>query len=78
MKTVVKLAAVAFCETGCRPSAQFDGKGYFEVIGCDSGKRYRIHYRNSINVLEIDDAGRAKVGWCFVPNGQLVPGIRAK
>lgn len=24
--------------------AQFDAKRYFDVIGCDSGKRYRIHY----------------------------------
>ena len=23
--------------------AQFDAKRYFDVIGCDSGKRYRIH-----------------------------------
>jgi hypothetical protein len=27
-----------------------------------------------MNVHEIDGAGRAKVCWCFVPNGQLVAG----
>ena len=54
--------------------AQFDAKRYFDVIGCDSGKRYRIHYGTAINVHEIDDVGRPKVGWCFVPNGRLVAG----
>jgi hypothetical protein len=26
------------------------------------------------NVHELDEHGRAKAGWCFVPNQQLVPG----
>src|SRR5712671_1843964 len=52
--------------------AQFDAKRYFDVNGCDSGRRYRIHYGTAANVHEIDDAGWPKVGWCFVPNGQLV------
>lgn len=54
--------------------AQFDSVRYFDVIGCDSGKRYRIHYGTAINVHEIDDAGRTAVGWCFVPMGYLVAG----
>ena len=54
--------------------AQFDAKRYFDVIGCDSGKRYRIHYGSAANVHDIDDAGRPTVCWCFVPNGQLVAG----
>ena len=54
--------------------AQFEAKRYFDVIGCDSGKRYRIHYGTAMNVHEIDGAGRPKVCWCFVPNGQLVAG----
>jgi len=54
---------------------QFDDSGYFEVVGCDSGKRYRI-YHGIIppNVYEIDDAGRLKVGLCFMPLGRLVAG----
>jgi hypothetical protein len=48
-------------------------KGYFDVTGCDSGKRYRIHHGTSMNV-QIDDAGRPHVGWCFVPNTCLVAG----
>ena len=54
--------------------AQFDAKRYFDVIGCDSGKRYRIHYGTMSNVHEIDAAGCPKVGWCFVPAGHLVAG----
>jgi hypothetical protein len=54
--------------------AQFDAKRYFDVIGCDSGRRYRIHYGIMSNVYEIDAAGCPKVGWCFVPRGHLVAG----
>ena len=54
--------------------AQYDAHNYFEVIGCDSGKRYRIHYGVGTNVCELDDTGRIKAGWCFVPKGSLVAG----
>jgi hypothetical protein len=54
--------------------AQFDAEGYFDVVGCDSGKRYRIHHGTSMNVHEMDKAGHAKSGWCFVPNRRLVAG----
>ncbi|WFU46110.1 hypothetical protein QA640_43885 (plasmid) [Bradyrhizobium sp. CB82] len=54
---------------------QFDGSGYFDVVGCDSGKRYRIYHGIvSPNVYEIDDAGRPKMGLCFMPLGRLVAG----
>jgi len=53
---------------------QLDAKRYFDVIGCDSGKRYRIYYGIMSNVREIDAAGCPKVGWCFMPVGQLVAG----
>jgi hypothetical protein len=56
--------------------AQFDEKDYFEVVGCDSRRRYRIYnrmtHRDMTNVYEIDNAGRPKVGWCFLPDGRLV------
>ena len=54
--------------------AQFDAEGYFDVVGCDSGKRYRIHHGTSMNVHEMDDAGHSKLGWCFVPNRRLAAG----
>ncbi len=53
---------------------QLDDKGYFDVIGCHTGKRYRIHRGTASNVYEIDEEERVKMGWCFVPNGSLVAG----
>jgi hypothetical protein len=50
---------------------QFARKGYFEVVGSDSGKRYRIHAGASLNVCEIDERGRLQGGWCFMPIGVL-------
>ena len=54
--------------------AQFDTSKSFDVVGCDSGRRYRIHYGRVTNVHEIDDAGQPVTGWCFVPSGHLVAG----
>lgn len=54
--------------------AQFDAERQFEVVGCHSGKKYRIRYGSSANIDELDDAGRPLMGWCFVPNRYLVPG----
>jgi hypothetical protein len=54
--------------------AQFDAKKYFDVIGCDSGKRYRIHYGETTNVHEIGDDDLPSIGWCFMPVGSLVAG----
>lgn len=53
---------------------QLAANGYFDVIGCDSGKRYRIRHGTAMNIHEIDRAGRPQVGWCFVPKGNLVAG----
>jgi hypothetical protein len=54
--------------------AQFDAKRYFDVIGSDSGKRYRIHYGETANVHEIGDDDLPSFGWCFMPVGSLVVG----
>ena len=54
--------------------AQFDASKCFDVVGCDSGRRYRIRHGTGTNVYEIDDAGRPVIGWCFVPSGHLVAG----
>jgi hypothetical protein len=40
---------------------QFDADGQFEVIGCHSGKRYRILQGTYMNVHEIDAAGHPLV-----------------
>lgn len=54
--------------------AQFDAGRYFDVIGCDSGTRYRIRFGVAANVHELDDNGCPTVGFCFVPLGRLVEG----
>ena len=54
--------------------AQFDASKDFDVVGCDSGRRYCISHGTGTNVHEIDDAGRPVMGWCFVPSGHLVAG----
>ena len=54
--------------------AQFDASKCFDVIGRDSGRRYRIRHGTETNVHELDDAGRPVMGWCFVPSGHLVAG----
>jgi len=54
--------------------AQYDAHRYFEVIGCHTGKRYRIYHGNGANVIELDDFARPKTGWCFVPRDHLVAG----
>jgi len=51
--------------------AQFAGKGYFEVIGGDTGTQYRIYAGASTNVCEIDEKGRPTCGLCFMPRGNL-------
>ena len=54
--------------------AQFDDLGYFEVVGCDSGRRYRIYCGSAMNVYEMDHAGCLNLGRCFMPVGNLVAG----
>ncbi|WP_083513859.1 hypothetical protein ACNJX9_35365 [Bradyrhizobium sp. DASA03076] len=50
---------------------QFVQKGYFEVVGSDTGQRYRIHLGASVNVCEIDERGCPGEGLCFSPAGAL-------
>ena len=51
--------------------AHFTEKGYFEVIGGDTGKQYRIYPGAGMNVLEVDEKGRPRRGLCFMPQGEL-------
>jgi len=53
---------------------QYDAHKYFELIGCHTGKRYRICHGTAANVFELDDAGLPREGRCFVPNDHLVAG----
>jgi hypothetical protein len=53
---------------------QFNAYRYFDVIGCHSGKRYRIRYGTATNIYELDCAGRPQSVLCFVPNRPLAAG----
>jgi hypothetical protein len=54
---------------------QFETFGYFDVVGCTSGRLYRIyHTPMPPNVYEISRVGRRKHAVCFAPVGPLVKG----
>lgn len=53
---------------------QFAKKGYFEVVGGDTGKLYRIYLGVMLNVCEIDKKGRPRLGLCFRTMGNLPVG----
>jgi hypothetical protein len=53
---------------------QFNAHRYFDVIGCHSGKRYRIRYGTVTNIHELNHAGRPQSVLCFVPNQPLAAG----
>jgi hypothetical protein len=54
--------------------AQLDTEGYFEVIGSHTGRRYRIYYKASTNVYELNAGGEPILGWCFGPDPKLPVG----
>ena len=51
--------------------AQFAKNGYFEVVGGETGKQYRIYPGAMSNVCEIDEKGRPRFGLCFRTLGEL-------
>jgi hypothetical protein len=53
---------------------QWKARGAFDVIGGDTGRRYRITYRAVMNVHELDPDGHAVKQWCFAPEGRLAVG----
>lgn len=54
--------------------ASYERAQHFDVIGCDSGKRYRIRHGTQMNIEELDEHGSQVCGWCFLPGGGLVAG----
>jgi hypothetical protein len=49
--------------------AQFLACDYFEVVGGDTGKRYRIKRERQMNVEELDRRGQRIKLLCFMPKG---------
>ena len=46
----------------------------FDVVGSDTGTRYRIHHGTQTNIEELSHTGQRVCKWCFVPSGNLVAG----
>jgi hypothetical protein len=53
---------------------QWAARGDFDVIGSDTGTRYRITPRAIMNVQQLDAAGHPMKQWCFAPVGDLATG----
>jgi hypothetical protein len=53
---------------------QWAAHGYFEVVGCDSGTRYRVTHATVMNIHQLNPKGRSVAQWCFAPEGDLVIG----
>ena len=54
--------------------AQFELRGYFDVIGSSTGRRYRIRVGTSTNITELDSLDGSVARWCFVPRESLPAG----
>jgi hypothetical protein len=55
-------------------SAQYEQYGYFDVVGGETGRRYRIRSGSQMNVHQLDKKDRPVCVLCFVPEGGLVVG----
>ncbi len=53
---------------------QWDALSEFEVVGSQTGVRYRIRRGKVMNVHELDRSGNIVAHWCFAPKGNLVIG----
>ena len=53
---------------------QYNSYKHFEVIGSDTGTRYRIRHGRMMNVDELDSVGNRVCEWCFLPEGKLAAG----
>jgi hypothetical protein len=53
---------------------QYERHAYFDVIGGDTGNRYRIRRGYQMNVEQLDRNGRRNRLLCFMPRGGLPVG----
>jgi hypothetical protein len=53
---------------------QYESCGYFDVVGSQSGQRYRIRYGRQFNVEQLDHCGRRRQLLCFMPKDRLPVG----
>jgi hypothetical protein len=55
-------------------ASEYGSCRFFEVVGCDTGKRYRIYRGRAMNIAELDVRGDIARQWCVVPEGALAVG----
>jgi hypothetical protein len=53
---------------------QYNSYKHFEVIGSDTGTRYRIRHGRTMNIDQLDSVGNRVREWCFLPEGKLAAG----
>ena len=53
---------------------QYDKHRCFEVVGCHTGRRFRIQHGTVSSVIELGANGRPILGLCFVPRDNLASG----
>jgi hypothetical protein len=75
-RTLVEKRAMMLVRSWLTPEQerQWQARGAFDVIGCDTGRRYRITYRAVMNVHQLDADGHPVQQWCFAPEGRLAVG----
>jgi hypothetical protein len=75
-RTAVEKRAIILLRSWLSPKQekQWQARGAFDVIGCDTGRRYRITYRAVMNVHQLDGDGHPVQQWCFAPEGRLAVG----
>ncbi len=54
--------------------ACYERYSFFDVIGSDTGTRFRIHHGTQTNIEELGSNGRLVCKWCFGPDGNLAAG----
>jgi hypothetical protein len=57
-----------------KQAEQWDRLSEFEVVGSQTGTRYRIRRGKVMNVHELDGSGKIIAHWCFAPKGDLAIG----
>jgi hypothetical protein len=55
-------------------AAQYNSEEHFDVVGSDTGTRYRIRHAQMMNIDQLDPAGNRVGQWCFAPEGGLASG----
>ena len=52
-------------------AAQYNSEEHFDVIGSDTGTRYRNRHGQMMNIDQLDSSGFRVCRWCFAPEGGL-------